>query len=458
MLVRTRDAQALLLDGPGAPPTSSGLRYKALVARLFSRARFGSKLGLDAIQGVLDALGNPEQDYRTVHVAGSNGKGSTSSFLAAILSARQPVGLYTSPHLISMTERVQLVSQRRYAEASQAELLAAADRLLSVAPDFGPLTFFEILTVLGLLLFSRRQVDIAVIEAGLGARLDATRVVDPELAVLTDLSLEHTSILGPTLTEIAAEEGAVMRPGRPLVMADGPAEAMAQLDKMVQATGAIPYRLGRDFFVRRAAQGRGVEALGERYDLELRGQDGLRKLEGLRLSLLGPHQARNAALAAQAACLAEPSLPDSALVEGLEGAHWPGRIELFERPGHPSVLLDGAQNAHAAQALAAALVELRSQGRVSGPLHVLFGVLDDKDADLMTAALAPLAASFTVTRPPSPRARDPEEVAALIPGAEVVEPVDAALFEVEARAQREGGWVVACGSLYLIGALRGLLG
>ncbi len=434
-------------DGPGAAPPGADPAYRALVERLFSLSRGGMKLGLDPIARLLTDIGHPERAFRAVHIAGSNGKGSTAAFLAtALREAGCHVGMYTSPHLVSMTERVQFLHGTESRQIPQTEMVRVVERVEAAAPGFDGLTFFEVITAAALLAFADEGIDIAVIEAGLGARLDATRLVHAEVAVLTDLSLEHTAILGETIEEIAREEGAVVRPGRPLVCADGPDGAMREVDALAREAQASVLRLGRDFTAERRADGRFSFTLSDR------------RLPAIPLALLGPHQGRNAALAAQAAVLAEPSIDDGSLIEGLSTARWPGRMEVVRTAEGPPILLDGAQNAHAARALAEALRLHRT--RFSGPLHFLFGVMTDKDARAMLQALAPLAASITLTRPSSVRAWAPQDVARLVPGGPRVQVevgINAALETARSAAERDHGWVVVCGSLYLIGDVRALL-
>ncbi len=404
------------------------------------------KLGLEPMARLLAELGHPDRNYPSIHIAGSNGKGSTTAFLSTVLScADRHVGMYTSPHLVSMTERVQLLRRPMTRQVDQTSMVRAVERVEALRPGFEGLSFFEVITAAAFVVFAEEGIDVATIEAGLGARLDATRVVNAEVAVLTDLSLEHTAILGDTIEEIAREEGAVVRPDRPLVCADGPAAAMREVDALAEAAGASVYRLGRDFIAEREPDGRYAFRLTDR------------RLPPLGLSLLGPHQGRNAALAAQAAVLFEPAISDEALVEGLAKARWPGRMEIVRTERAP-ILLDGAQNAHATTALAEALRIHRR--RFAGPLHFVFGVMSDKDARTMVEILAPLAESLTLTLPSSVRARSPAEVARLVPPGPTVsvEPsIERALSSARASAEADGGWVVVCGSLYLIGDVRALL-
>ncbi len=436
----------MILDGPGTLPQGSSERYRALLERLFALSKSGTEFGLDRIARALADLGHPELAYRTVHVAGSNGKGSTSAFLAAILGAAgRTVGLYTSPHLISLTERIQFMEGTVPSEISQDELTEVMARVEEISPGFQDLSFFEVVTAAGLVALAQRGVELGVIEAGLGARLDATRLVDAEVAILTDLSLEHTQILGDTIEEIAQEEGAVMRPGRPLVMADGPPAAMRVVDAMARSIGAPIHRIGGELIVTRVGPAR--------FDLDL----GDRRLDDVELSLLGPHQGRNAVLAAKTAVLLEPALPIDAIRRGLASAQWPGRMEIFE--GDPPVLLDGAHNSQGAQALRAALLD--DPRFASRPLHFLFGVLSDKDVHTMLEALGPVARSMVLTRPASLRARSPGEVALIASGqgasAEVIEAIEDAFAEARRRASKDAGWVVVCGSLYLVGDVRAIL-
>ncbi|MEL6184824.1 MAG: cyanophycin synthetase, partial [Myxococcota bacterium] len=390
----------VLMDGPGRAPSESSEAYRQLLERLYSLSRRGTKFGLERIRDLLRRLGHPERAFPTIHVAGSNGKGSTSAFLATILArSGRKVGLFTSPHLISLTERIQFLQGAGLRAISQEELLRAAAEVEAAEPGFGEVSFFEVLTALGLVAFRSADVDIAVIEAGLGARLDSTRVIEPEVAVLTDLSLEHTAILGDTIEAIAGEEGQVARPDRPLVMADGPRPAMRVMDRLAEDIGVEEvHRLGRE--VDLAAHPDGA------FDLDL----GSRTLERVRPALLGQHQGRNAVLAAKAALLVDPGLSDQTLREGLETTVWPGRMEIFHREGEPRILLDGAHNPHGARQFARAL----GHPRFAGPRHFVFGVLGDKNAPEMLEALAPRARSFALARPGSLRARDPDELVRLL--------------------------------------------
>ncbi|MCB9654335.1 MAG: hypothetical protein H6729_09435 [Deltaproteobacteria bacterium] len=456
-----------VLDGPGPVPQDADKAYAALVARLYALSRSGTHLGLGRIAQALVDLGHPEVGRPVVHVAGSNGKGSVCAFLASILSAfgRRRVGLYTSPHLVSLTERVQIVEDAIARAVSRDDLMAAIQEVEVVAPEFSDLTFFEVITAAGLVCLKAAGSELDVIEAGLGARLDATRLVPARVSVLTDLSLEHTEYLGPTIEAIAGEEGEVMRPGRPLVCADGPPAAMAVIDRRAQALGVDVYRIGTAMRCETTAPD------VHRFRLstmdapkDLRGCDGssARVVEGIELSLLGPHQARNGLLAAQAALLIDPDVSDDAIREGLRRARWPGRMEVV-RPAGPwraPILLDGAHNAQGAEVLAAALRADRT--RFAGPLHFVFAVMRDKDVATMLTHLLPLAARFTVVSIGTPRCADPSDVLAMADARfrdriALGSDLEEALLTASESAFTDHGWVVAAGSLYLVGALKALL-
>lgn len=431
----------LFLDGPGAPPDDASPAYRALLARLYERARGGSRFELTAIREALEHFAHPERRFPAIHVVGSNGKGSTCAFTAAILAADGlRVGLYTSPHLHAFAERIQLVDGAGPRPVREEVLVRTFSAIEAAIPDFGALTFFEIVTLAALLIFAEAEVDVAVIEAGLGARLDATRLVEAEVGVMTDLSLEHTALLGPTLVHIAQEKAAVIRPGKVVVVAGGPPEVDAVVDAEAHALQAKVLRLGRDLH---------ADWRGEELDLSL----GERHLSGLRLSLLGRHQGRNAALAVQASLLFRPGLSEAAIRAGLAHAVWPGRLQVVRPKEGAPILLDGAHNPQGMEILVQALAD-----HFRGPFHVVFGAMVDKDLKGMLQVLRPVARSWTLTRPSSPRAADPRALAALLgdgPTVEVLEAPGAALGAARTRAQREGGWVVVCGSLYLLGDLYG---
>lgn len=356
-------------------------------------------------------------------MAGSNGKGSTSALLAAMASAAGlRTGLYTSPHLESVEERLRIDGRA----IRPGELAGLLDRIVEAAGTTP--TYFEAVTAAAFLWFSERQVDLAVMEVGMGGRLDATNVCEPELSLITSISLEHREHLGETLAAIAREKAGTFRPGRPaLVWLEDP-EPSAEV-RTVAAELGTDLRFAPELVEIRREGGRVKLATpkGE-HDLEL--------------ALAGAHQARNLALAVLAA--ETLGFSREAIAEGARSCRWPGRLERVELPEGRVVLLDAAHNPEGAAALA---------GFLEGPFDLLFGALGDKDVAEMLVPLAKRARRIVLTNPASDRARPPEELAALLPGREGVEVIPD-LGQALERALQPGVKLVVCGSIYLIGEVR----
>ncbi|THF84736.1 bifunctional folylpolyglutamate synthase/dihydrofolate synthase [Deinococcus sp. KSM4-11] len=398
---------------------------------LFAQQRFGVRPGLERVRALLARLGEPQDAYRVILVGGTNGKGSTAATLAAMLRASGLyVGLFTSPHLTRFTERF-LVDGAELPEAVVQEALA---RLRPVAVELEA-TFFEIVTALGVLLFAEAGVQVAVMEVGLGGRLDATNALNPELSVVTNVALDHTEILGKTREAIATEKAGILRAGRPAVTGVD----MTLLPTLLQR-GADVWAFGWHF-------GAQVQPLG------WAGSDVTvstpRQTLVFRTPLLGEHGARNAALAAVAAFRLGVS-PD-AIRQGAAATVWPGRLEVVSWRGG-RVLLDGAHNPAGAEALAAALRALGVDR-----LPIVFGAAGDKDVSGVAAALHPLAAQVILTRAVlSPRAADPATLAPLFPGVSVTL-TDSPQQALAVLAELHAPLALVCGSLYLIGEVRPLL-
>jgi dihydrofolate synthase/folylpolyglutamate synthase len=386
--------------------------YAEALEALFRRRRFGVRPGLDGIRALLSALGDPQRKLLALHIAGTNGKGSTAAFAESILrAAGRRTGMYTSPHLLRFTERIRVDGR----EVAPTEAARLAGRALAAAPEA---TFFEIATAMAFVAFAEAGVEVAVVEAGLGGRLDSTNVLDAPLAsVVTGVALDHTEILGPTLSHVAREKAGIFRAGVPAVVACDDEEARAVLLAEAERVGAPLELLGRDFAE--------VDAT---------------------LGLAGRFQRRNAALAVRAVAHAAArggfTVSDEARARGLAGARWPGRLERFD-----DVLLDAAHNPDGARTLAAELPAL-AQGR---PVTLVFGTVEDKDAPAMLAALRPTVARVILTRVPSPRGRDPQSL--LTDGAVVIPEVAAAL----AGARAHGGLALVAGSIFLVAEARRLI-
>ncbi|WP_186001903.1 MULTISPECIES: folylpolyglutamate synthase/dihydrofolate synthase family protein [Corallococcus] len=407
----------------------------------------GIKLGLERVRDALAALGHPERDFPALHVAGTNGKGSTCAFVArALEAAGHRVGLYTSPHLVRVNERIRVAGEDIPDDVFGQRILEVLERYPSARAD--PMTYFEFGTVVALWHFSRERVDVAVLETGLGGRLDATSAAAPVVTCVTPVSFDHMEYLGHTLREIAGEKAGIFKPGVPVVLSRQDPEALdALLGRAEQL--AVPVRLeGRDFGLAPESEGR----------LAYRGP--VWSLGGLTLALRGPYQHQNAAVAL--ACLevlherGVAVTPEAARV-GLATARWPGRLE--EVADAPTVVVDGAHNPAGVAVLLEALRTLYA----ARPLHLVFGVVADKDRGPMLRALFPLAASVHLTPLDTPRSLAPSryihEAGALCSRVVAHASLEDALAGARADALgHPDGVVLATGSLFLVGAVKRLVG
>ena len=400
-----------------------GARYIDLLARLEALRAAGVLLGLDRMRAVLARLGDPQRRVVTVHIAGTNGKGSTAAMTDAILrAAGLRTGLYTSPHLSRFTERIRIGG----VEADGDRLAALAERVAALNI---PLTYFELATALAFLAFAEDDVDVAVLETGLGGRLDATTVCEPVATAITSIALDHTEVLGATLAEIAHEKAGIAKPGVPLFLAPLPPEADAAITAIAATVGAPVYRHGRDFG---APPGR--SALG------------------------GPHQEGNASLAAALARRAVEAcgrrLADHDVAHGLGDVTWPGRMEWLGE----GLLLDCAHNPEGAATLAAAVWPAERR-----PRALVFSAVAGKAVPEMLAALAPAFEFIVATRSSSERALPAQTLAGLAssavasgPPGPVVSQVADPIAAVESARTLVGpaGLVVVAGSTFLVGDVR----
>ena len=403
---------------------------------LYGLRRFGIKLGLETIREMLAGLGDPQTRFRSIHLAGSNGKGSVASALATILGrAGYRVGLYTSPHLVRFNERFCIDGR----PVSDEALLTAHEAVRRLpAGDRSP-TFFEFATAMAFHIFAEAEVDWAVVETGMGGRLDATNVLVPELSVITNVSMEHEAYLGATLAAIAAEKGGIVKPKTPVVVGVREAEAVDVIDGIAAGLEAPLFRLGEHF---RAVPG--PDGLF-RYE----GVDGT--MEGMRTALSGGFQVENAALVlASCELIARngANLSSAAMRAGLAENRWPGRQEVVAE--NPTILLDGAHNLAAARHLAAYLRETFADRSVT----LVAGILDDKPYREMLAALLPVCRRVVLTRARNERALPPEilrEVAdGFLDDVTIAPDVASALASARARVAPTETVCVA-GSLYVVG-------
>jgi dihydrofolate synthase / folylpolyglutamate synthase len=419
------------MDAPRTP--QEGLDFLA------SRSPSTVVLGLERMQEALEELGHPELRLRSVQVGGTNGKGSICAFLESILrAAGHRVGLYTSPHLVRVNERIQVGGVPIDDETLGTRIV----EVLRKAPAAMEATYFELGTLVALEHFAREEVEVAVLEVGLGGRLDATTAARPRLTALARVGMDHMEFLGDTLEAIAREKAAILRKGVPGVVAEQRPEAFAVIETCASWVGAPLLVEGRDF---------SLDGLG-RY----RGQE--LALDGLALGLHGAHQHHNAAVAITCAHFLERQrvpVGAEAIRTGLQRTRWPGRLEQVS--GHPPLLLDGAHNEDAVEALVAALEAVPYAGR---PVHLVFGVVSDKNVEPMLRMLLPRCASATFTPVPTPRSRPPADylslARSLCPAVDVAPSPEEALSRARLRAGPDA-WVLVAGSLYLVGAVKALL-
>jgi dihydrofolate synthase/folylpolyglutamate synthase len=391
-------------------------RSRAVFERLYALAPRGALLGLDRVRASCVALGHPERSFASVHIAGTNGKGSVAAMLDAMVrAAGRRAGLYTSPHLVRFAERVQIDGEA----ISDERLVTALERVLDRCPE---LTFFETATVMAFVLFAEAKVELAVIEVGLGGRLDATNVLEaPRATAITRIALDHTDWLGDDIASIAREKAGILKPGVPALL--GPLDPVSLSE---------------------------VRAIADRIGAPLRSTVGDRELasfvERHPPALAGEHQIENARIAV--ALARELELPLEAVGRGLAETRWPGRLERLVTPDG-EVLLDAAHNPDGASALAGALARY---ARDPASVALIFGTMADKDAPAMLAILAPYAKRRFYLAPEGRRATDPALLVEVREGT-IAADVPTALAEARAAVGPEG-LVLVAGSIFLVGAAR----
>jgi len=401
------------------------MTYVEAINLLHGLRMFGAKPGLDTTRRLAGLVNSPQNRLRFIHVAGTNGKGSTCAMLESIYrAAGLRVGLFTSPHLVSFTERIQ-VNRQPIAENDVARFVQEIQPFLKQFPAEAHPTLFEVVTVMALRHFAEQRCDLVIWETGLGGRLDATNIVTPLASVITNIGLDHQQWLGDTHEKIAAEKAGIIKPGVPVITAAEPgrgleviADAAHQLDSQLtvidrnDACGAF--------------------------------------LDEARLPLLGEHQRLNAAVAVATVRAVESRIPvaQEMILAGLSRVQWPGRMQLATTPGGQTVLLDGAHNIHSVEALAAAFTQ---QFPTTQPAMIL-GVLADKDWRQLAETLAPLARRILLVPVNSERTLHPAE---LLPACRAANPAASAevcesLADALARSKDEP-FLLITGSLYLIG-------
>ena len=427
--------------------------YDAAIRDLFARQPNRMVPDLDRITALCDLLGHPEQAYPVIHCTGTNGKTTTTAMISALLGALGlSAGSYTSPHLQDVRERIRVAGEpvdRQTVTDGLAYLQPFLDQVDSDHPE--PLTFFEVLTALGLVHFADAPVDVAVVEVGMGGTWDATNVVNGQVAVLTDISLDHPE-LGSSLASVAGEKSGIIKPGATVVSAAQPDEAMDVVSAAAASAGARLVVAGKDFGLidrRTAVGGQHLQLQGVTADVS-----------DVYLPLHGLHQAANAAyalVAVEALLGFAGGIDPDVIREGFAAVRSPGRLEVVRFPEAAPVILDGAHNPSGALSLAVALAnEFAFRHRV-----VVLGVRGDKDIDAMVAALAPVADHVVATQPPSDRAAGVDQLEKVVRAAGLSVESAPTVAEALDRARgvaAENDVVVVTGSLYTVGAARDALG
>ena len=423
------------------------------INRLESLGLRGMRLGLEAIDAACERLGRPERDFPSVLIGGTNGKGSTAATLSALaVEAGLKPGLYTSPHLVSVTERIRIGPEDVPAEALD-EALGRVFAAVDAAPEI-PFTYFEAATAAAFVLFAGARVDVGILEVGLGGRFDATNVAPAWLSVITSIAFDHMAELGGTLPLIAREKAGIFRAGRPALIRAEDEEALEALRDAAARAGALLHEAPSEL----AVTARSVSSGGTAFDLETP-----EMRISLRTPLPGAHQAWNAALAVRAAELFPEAFGPArtkAVARGVENVRWPGRLELLAAPGGREVLLDGCHNPEGARSLARFLKD----SGMTGLCPLVFGGMADKDLEGIARELFPAVSEVVLVRAAPPRGASPEELLArvgpLARRARTAPDVRAGIAALSAggagRPPRGSPSppIIVAGSLYLVGEAR----
>lgn len=418
--------------------------YHEALEYIHGTQKFGWKFGLENIRNLLELMDNPHKKLKFVHVGGTNGKGSTVSFISSMLiEAGYKVGIYTSPYLVRFTERIK-INDEEIDEDELAAITGVVREKVGIMLDRGDNhpTEFEIVTAIAFQYFHEKGCDIVVLEVGLGGRLDSTNVIDtPLVSVITTISYDHMNILGNTLEEIAGEKAGIIKADGRVVLYPQLPETEKVFENACREKNAVLYEVD---FSRLKLKSFGVD--GQVFDYE--------NYTNLKISLLGEHQIKNAAVAIKTIGVLEDGgykIGASAVRKGLLNAKWPGRLEIINRD--PVVIIDGAHNAEGAKALSRSL-ELYFPGREK---TFIIGVLKDKDFIPMIEAVAPIAERFVTVTPNSERAISAKELAIIIKSycknVQVSDTIEEAI-EKSMSLSPPGGIICAFGSLYYIGGIR----
>lgn len=425
------------------------MNYNEALDYIHSTYKFGSKLGLENIRDLLELMGNPHKNLKVIHVAGTNGKGSTSTYISEVLIEEgYKVGLFTSPYLEEFTERIR-INGKNIPKDDLAEITEIVKKKVEVMLEEGKNhpTEFEIVTAIAMLYYNLKEVDYVVLEVGLGGRLDSTNVIDnPLVSVITPIAFDHTQYLGDTIDKIAYEKAGIIKNNSFVVVHPQQKKAMDTIESicndreaklLVAPVESIKIDKYNEF--------------GMKFDVDLYGE----KLYDLEIGLLGKYQANNAVVALMTIkALREYyniNISENSIRNGLKKAKWPGRLEVLKR--NPTLVIDGAHNTHGAKALKKSIEEIFNYNRLIG----VVGVLGDKDVDGILNEIIPLCNMVIITKPNNPRAISldnlKEKIQALGKDVLVYEDISDAV-DKSLEISKDNDMVVYCGSLYMIGDVR----
>lgn len=425
------------------------MTYEQSLIYLINLNKFGINLGLTRIEKLLELMDHPQRKFKTIHVAGTNGKGSTTAMLASILtSSGIKTGMYTSPHLAEYTERM-IVDGQEISLSDFAHVIDYTGTFVDkiIAQGFDHPTEFEVLTAAAFYYFAMCGVEYAVIEVGLGGLLDSTNVLIPEVSVITNVTLDHIDKCGSTIKEIAKHKSGIIKQGVPVVTA-ARGEALKIIKSVSRENSSVCYINGQDFFGRFLA----VEEHHQKIMIELAGSKEIGKFA---VNLLGVHQVENCAVAIMAAIVVgknEERINVSAVEKGLLNVRWPGRFEVIS--SQPIIIIDGAHNPDGARTLRENLDQFYGDKEIV----FLLGILQDKDVKTIVKTLIRSKDKVVVVAPMSERAGKPEDVAREIEAehVEIANSIQAGLERAKVLAGRENVICIA-GSLYLVGAARKII-
>lgn len=428
------------------------MNYNEALSYIHGTYKFGSKLGLENINYLLELLGNPHMDLNFIHVAGTNGKGSTSTFINSIMIEEgYKVGLFTSPYLEEFTERIRINVKNMPKDdlAEVTELVKAKVEIMLSNGRQHP-TEFEIVTAIAMLYYKMQNVDYVVLEVGLGGRLDSTNVIENTLvSVITPIALDHTEYLGDTLDKIAYEKGGIIKKNSCVVAHPQEEEAMMVIKNIsAEKESTLTFAPVETIKIKK------YDEFGITFDVNIEGVE----YNDYEIELLGRHQVNNATVALTTIMALKKyhkiDVSERSIRNGLKKAKWPGRLEVLKR--NPTLLIDGAHNIHGARALKRSIEEIFNYDR----LIAVIGVLGDKDVDGILEEIIPLCDKVIITKPNNPRAisldKLKEKIEAL--GKEVLTHADISdAVDKSLEVSEKGDLVLYCGSLYMIGDVRSKL-